>query len=111
METLEKLLNNPLVMVPLMGVIAALLDALRDWIKRKWPRGVEAVDRYWDYLRPQVDEMLAEINSGKAPAASAVQRALVAFIDVYRKYERTEPTEAIKAAVKAELEDAAAGGV
>ena len=111
METLEKLLNNPLVMVPLMGVIAALLDALRDWIKRKWPRGVEAVDRYWDYLRPQVDEMLAEINSGKAPAASAVQRALMAFIDVYRKYKRTEPTEAIKAAVKAELEEAAAGGV
>lgn len=105
METIEKLLSNPLIMIPLVGVIAALLDALRDWIKRKWPKSVDVVDKYWDYIRPEVDRMLTEVRNSDIPTKSAVQRALVAFTDAYRKYEHTEPSEAIKAAVLKELEE------
>ena len=103
MELLEKLLNNPLVMIPLVGVIAALLDALRDWIKRKWPSGAEAVELYWDYLRPEIDKMVDEIKTDPDGQDTALKNAMIAFMGSYRKYERAEPTQAIMRAIAGEL--------
>lgn len=103
MEVLEKLLSNPLLMIPLVGVIAALLDALRDWIKTRWPSGAEAIELYWDYLRPAIDSMVEEIKTNPDGQDTALKNAMIAFMDSYRKYERSEPTQAIMRAIAGEL--------
>ena len=110
---MKELLANEAVQTALVVVIVTALNALVNWLKRKFPTQAASVESNWCYLQPVVEAAMNEARAamgksafGHSAATGIVSKALVDFVDAYRKFEGKYPAVAELDAARAEIADA-----
>lgn len=114
MEFIEKIIGNPIVLIPMMGLIATLLDFTTAWIKSRFPSKMETIGKYWDYLRPEIDIIIEKVvkldknaENYQYLVKNIVNESLKNVLETYKRYEWEDAPENIEKAFKEELKNQA----
>lgn len=102
---MNELLQNPVIQTALITAIVACLNALVNWLKKKFPTQAAQVESNWCYLQPVVEAAMAQASE-KNPggtAQSILLKGLADFAESYRKLEGKEPTTAEINAAQTEI--------